>query len=430
MSNTKRRIFYVLCIIFFISFTLTAFSHPGRTDSSGGHYDYQNRSGLGGYHYHHGLGPHLHPNGICPYGGNDSSNTTSPSITINNYPSNLKIGESSEIEYSVSNAISQYSYVTSDNPDIVKVNSDNTITAVGEGIAQIEISASGVSKTFTIEVEPIYADEVTITNKIEKLKLGEKFQFEVNIFPENTTNKNIQWSSDNENIAGINNKGYVNSKSSGIVEFTASLNNAEDRVVVEIIEIFPKEINCENTINLTTGEKRKFDIEVLPIDASNKDFSISCEDTKILQYSKPYLYAKDEGETTLHIKTWNGVIKDIPVEIETVHTESIKIIDYTEYILPHIIDKSQRIMLTTEIVPLNSTYRNITWSSSNENIVSSSGDFTINRIGIVTLSCSTDDNVTDSVGILIIDKNATLFTFSVIIICFIIFVILKKKKLY
>lgn len=87
-------------------------------------------------------------------------------------------------------------------------------------------------------------------------------------------------------------------------------------------------------------------------------------------------------------------------------------------------------MLTTGIVPLNSTYKNITWSSSNENIVSSSGDFTINRIGKVTLLCSTDDNVTDSVEILIIDKNATLFIFFVIIICFIIFVILKKKKLY
>lgn len=39
--------------------------HTGRTDGDGGHRDLKNASGLGYYHYHHGLGPHLHP---CPYG--------------------------------------------------------------------------------------------------------------------------------------------------------------------------------------------------------------------------------------------------------------------------------------------------------------------------------------------------------------------------
>lgn len=45
----------------------TAMAHSGRTDSSGGHRDNQNTSGLGSYHYHHGYSAHLHPNGVCPY---------------------------------------------------------------------------------------------------------------------------------------------------------------------------------------------------------------------------------------------------------------------------------------------------------------------------------------------------------------------------
>ncbi|WP_243454670.1 hypothetical protein [Desulfosporosinus fructosivorans] len=48
-------------------FTLDTLAHSGRTDSSGGHKDNRNASGLGGCHYHRGVGPHLHPNGICPY---------------------------------------------------------------------------------------------------------------------------------------------------------------------------------------------------------------------------------------------------------------------------------------------------------------------------------------------------------------------------
>ena len=46
-------------------------SHPGRTDSNGGHY---NRS-TGEYHYHHGYPAHQHINGICPY-SSDTKPTT------------------------------------------------------------------------------------------------------------------------------------------------------------------------------------------------------------------------------------------------------------------------------------------------------------------------------------------------------------------
>lgn len=48
--------------------TINSFAHSGRTDSSWGHKDNKNVSGLGSYHYHHGYPAHLHENG-CPYDG-------------------------------------------------------------------------------------------------------------------------------------------------------------------------------------------------------------------------------------------------------------------------------------------------------------------------------------------------------------------------
>ena len=41
--------------------------HSGRTDSSFGHRDLFNRSGLGAYHCHNRRTPHLHDNGRCPF---------------------------------------------------------------------------------------------------------------------------------------------------------------------------------------------------------------------------------------------------------------------------------------------------------------------------------------------------------------------------
>lgn len=52
-------------------------AHSGRTDAYGGHHDYQNKSGLGSYHYHCGGHPaHLHNNGKCPYDYSKKSKST------------------------------------------------------------------------------------------------------------------------------------------------------------------------------------------------------------------------------------------------------------------------------------------------------------------------------------------------------------------
>nr|WP_243009220.1 YHYH domain-containing protein [Clostridium sp. AM58-1XD] len=64
------------------AFVMESEAHSGRTDSNGGHHDYKNKSGLGDYHYHHGYGPHLHPNGVCPY----TSGTGSSSGSVQNSP--------------------------------------------------------------------------------------------------------------------------------------------------------------------------------------------------------------------------------------------------------------------------------------------------------------------------------------------------------
>lgn len=60
--------------------------HPGRTDEDGGHTD----SSTGEYHYHHGFPAHQHPDGKCPYEGqepiythHDNYSSPSPSSHTN-----------------------------------------------------------------------------------------------------------------------------------------------------------------------------------------------------------------------------------------------------------------------------------------------------------------------------------------------------------
>lgn len=70
----QRIVAAVSALLFVFVFSVSAFAHGGRTDSSGGHKDNQNVSGLGPYHYHCGGNPpHLHNNGVCPYEGNEKT---------------------------------------------------------------------------------------------------------------------------------------------------------------------------------------------------------------------------------------------------------------------------------------------------------------------------------------------------------------------
>lgn len=80
----KKRIRIVIALML-LTVPICVVAHPGKTDSNGGHHDYDNVSGLGSYHYHHGYPAHLHENGICPYDYDDqtdhSTDSTSNSIT-------------------------------------------------------------------------------------------------------------------------------------------------------------------------------------------------------------------------------------------------------------------------------------------------------------------------------------------------------------
>ena len=82
-KNKKKIISILLIILSIISIGVNAYAHSGKTDSSGGHKDNNNKSGLGSYHYHCGGHPaHLHTNGVYPYSSSSSaskSSTSSPS---------------------------------------------------------------------------------------------------------------------------------------------------------------------------------------------------------------------------------------------------------------------------------------------------------------------------------------------------------------
>lgn len=170
MRKNKVKILSMLLItLSIISTGINAYAHSGRTDSSGGHKDNKNKSGLGSYHYHCGGYPaHLHTNGICPY---SSSSSSSKSSTSN--------------------------------------------------------SSSSVTKTTSIIPTTIVATGIKIDKSVTSMKEGETLKLTASITPDNVTDKKIIWESSNDSIATIDSNGEIIAKKSGIVEITASTSNGK-----------------------------------------------------------------------------------------------------------------------------------------------------------------------------------------------------------
>ncbi len=121
-----RKLFRVILICFIaLSFTImplqdlrispmvvTVEAHSGRTDSSGGHRDNKNKSGLGSYHYHCGGNPpHLHDNGVCPYSSNSAEITnTQKSSTDNSNKNSTNTSTSTETIKKVQKTLNDLGY--------------------------------------------------------------------------------------------------------------------------------------------------------------------------------------------------------------------------------------------------------------------------------------------------------------------------------
>ena len=124
----------IICsVLFIISAATTVFAHSGRTDSSGGHKDNKNKSGLGSYHYHCGGYPaHLHTNGYCPY-----RDVFPSSVSMKTENTTLRLGDTASISADVypSNSCNTKVSWSSSDPSIISI-SNGTITAKKYGTAK------------------------------------------------------------------------------------------------------------------------------------------------------------------------------------------------------------------------------------------------------------------------------------------------------
>lgn len=262
-----RKKILVLLLVFCLLFSSVCFAHSGRTDSSGGHKDNKNASGLGSYHYHCGGYPaHLHTGGVCPYtgGGSTSSSSTSSSsssistttktvqknvtsIKVSDTSVELKVGESFEITAEALPSTAEDKTLTwESNDETIAIVDSGEITGIADGNAIITVeSVNGIKKTIKVKVNPIEVESIIVEKEIV-LEVGQDLEIKAEVSPSNSKDKTLTYEVLDENILKVEGNVLTGLAIGETTVIVKASNGIEEKINVKVNE--PKPVIEENII--------------------------------------------------------------------------------------------------------------------------------------------------------------------------------------
>lgn len=161
-------------------------------------------------------------------------------ITLNKNELFLEIGKSERLiaAFEPFDAPNLAHTWNSSNPQIASVDETGNVTGVGVGEAMISAKAlvGGKTATCKVTVTEKIVPVTGITLDVKELEIieGETKQIVATVMPSNATNKSINWKSENNEIALVDNDGNVNAISAGQTKITATTVDGEYIVSCQI----------------------------------------------------------------------------------------------------------------------------------------------------------------------------------------------------
>ncbi len=244
------------------------------------------------------------------------------SIAMSPLSSTLEIGEVLQLTYFVApeNASDRLVTFTTSNPSVATVNNIGRVVALSEGTTTILAATSnGMETECTITVNSsknpdIPVQEITLSPSAKKIFIGDTLQINSTIAPSDATNKNITWTSSDPSVLTVNEDGFVSAVSSGfaaIVALTESgsymafCNIMVEEPPIPIISVTGIEI--PNTLSLNVGEEEQLQMQISPVNATNKNIIWLSSDTSIVSIDKNgYMNAMGVGTVTITAITLDG----------------------------------------------------------------------------------------------------------------------------
>lgn len=193
---------------------------------------------------------------------------------------------------------------TSNKKKIVSVTSKGEITGKKKGKATITVRTTDGSK-LKLKLKVIVGvkvDSIVFSNREElnELVVGKTFQLKTLILPLDTSNKNLEWSSSDEEIAVVDSKGNVTGKSNGVVKITARTTDGTNKQISTTITVVTKVKSVKASLKsksayctalnqyavyAKTNTKFTVESEIKPETATNKTLEWTSSNPKVATVS-------------------------------------------------------------------------------------------------------------------------------------------------
>ena len=279
-----------------------------------------------------------------------------------------------------------------------KITSDMKLLAKWHAISDdVELKGISIEKTLT-------------------LKPGSESTLNVTLDPSDATGVELVWSSSDNSIVKVDQKGKVTAVKKGKATITVQTSDGKFKAtctvtVSEKVVDVSKIVLDKHDITIYVGKSANVGYKITPTNASDKGVTWKSDNKNIATVDKyGNIVGVKVGTTTITVTTNSGKKTDKL----TVRVKDNKPVEVTEVTISgkssgNVKDK---ITLTATIKPTNAANKKLTWSSSDDNIatVDQTGKVTLHKAGTVTIYAKTANGVTGKHTIKVNDKYTLTLT--------------------
>ncbi len=242
------------------------------------------------------------------------------------------IGETLDIKFMLypETATAKGISVVSSDPAIAEVSfnerGDKAVRVVGITVGEAVITITtpnGNSYTHSIVIKEIPPTEIIIsnTNPEQRIEVGTPIQLEVGWYPDNTTTKELTWSSSDNGIIQVDSEGNLLAVGVGTAVISATHKsgvNGSITLTVERTLVYKVEATSDwdESKKIYIGDKFTLTASVVPDNATDKTLIFTSDDESIAKVSdKGVVTATGVGTTTIVITSVDGPKKRISVTV-------------------------------------------------------------------------------------------------------------------
>ncbi|MEX0274400.1 MAG: Ig-like domain-containing protein, partial [Flavobacteriaceae bacterium] len=306
----------------------------------------------------------------------------------------LEVGQITNLAASVapSNATNANISWSSNNTDVVTVDTHGEITAVGQGTATITVTTEDGNFTATANITVIVpVIGVSISPTSDTLEVGQTTNLTATVEPANANNTDISWSSSDTDIATVNANGRVTAISEGSATITVTTDDGDFTATADITVVIPVTgVSVSPTSStLEVGQTTDLTATIEPSNATNTTVSWSSSDSDVATVdSNGKITAIGSGAATITVTTEDG---DLTATADI--TVVIPVTGVNVSPTSRTLEVGQTATLTATVEPANATNTNISWSSSDADIATVNTDGLVTAIaeGSTTITVTTDD---------------------------------------